>query len=142
MAAILTVLNEIVSSERFEPVETENLEARYTRPGQLTIITMHKAKGWIGTMFSAVLHENVIPGSFWVPPQTKFLGDLLAEARAQIRAALHDQSPYPALQRQGTGKTPKTAEEFRPLCSHDTGKASAVDVCCPKLLPGVRKLGR
>jgi len=25
MAAILTVLNEIVSSERFEPVETENL---------------------------------------------------------------------------------------------------------------------
>lgn len=119
MAAILTVLGEIVSSERFEPVETEDLEARYTRPGQLTIITMHKAKGldW-DYVFIPFLHENVIPGSFWVPPQTMFLGDFtLAEvARAQIRAALHDQSALPDVTAAWEqAKHLKTAEEFRLL---------------------------
>ncbi len=119
MAAILTVLSEIVSSERFEPVETEDLEARYTRPGQLTIITMHKAKGldW-DYVFIPFLHENVIPGSFWVPPQTQFLGAFtLAEvARAQIRAALHDQFPLPGVTAAwDQAKHLKTAEEFRLL---------------------------
>ncbi len=119
MAALLTVLNEIVSSERFEPVETENLEARYTRAGQLTIITMHKAKGldW-DYVFIPFLHENVIPGSFWVPPQTNFIGNFtLAEvARAQIRAALHDQFPLPGVTAAWEqAKHLKTAEEFRLL---------------------------
>ncbi len=119
MAAILTVLNEIVSSERFEPVETEDLEARYTRAGQLTIITMHKAKGldW-DYVFIPFLHENVIPGSFWVPPQSQFLGDFtLAEvARAQIRAALHEQFPLPGVSGAWEqAKHLKTAEEFRLL---------------------------
>ncbi|PSB62023.1 DNA helicase UvrD, partial [Chroococcidiopsis cubana CCALA 043] len=45
LAAMLLVLSEIVNSEKFEAVDTEDSEARYTRPGQLTIITMHKAKG-------------------------------------------------------------------------------------------------
>lgn len=119
MAAILAVLNEIVSSERFEPVETEDLEARYTRPGQLTIITMHKAKGldW-DYVFIPFLHENVIPGSFWVPPQNLFLGDFtLAEvARAQIRAALHNKFPLPGVSAAWEqAKHLKTAEEFRLL---------------------------
>jgi DNA helicase-2/ATP-dependent DNA helicase PcrA len=92
MGTLLSVLSEIVSSERFEPVDVENLEEQYTAKKQLTIITMHKAKGldW-NYVFLPFLHENLIPGRFWVPPQSQFLGDFtLSEvARAQIRAALH-----------------------------------------------------
>jgi len=119
LSAMLAVLSEIVASERFEAVETEELEARYTRPGQLTIITMHKAKGldW-DHVFIPFLHSNVIPGSFWVPPQTQFLGNFtLAEvARAQIRAALHDQPCLPGVTAAWEqAKQLKTAEEFRLL---------------------------
>ncbi|MDY6783289.1 MAG: ATP-dependent helicase [Cyanobacteriota bacterium] len=91
LSAILDVLREIVTSERFEGVE-EDTEDRYTRPGQLTIITMHKAKGldW-DCVFIPFLHDDLIPGKPWVPTGGKFLGDFtLAEvARAQIRNALH-----------------------------------------------------
>ncbi|MBH8576805.1 ATP-dependent helicase [Nostocaceae cyanobacterium CENA369] len=119
MGAILSVLSEIVSSERFEPVETEDLEARYTRAGQLTIITMHKAKGldW-DYVFIPFLHENLIPGKFWVPPQSQFLGNFtLSEvARAQIRAALHGESEIPDVtQAWELAKNLKTAEEYRLL---------------------------
>lgn len=119
MSAMLAVLNEIVSAERFEPVETEDLEARFTRAGQLTIITMHKAKGldW-DCVFLPFLHENVIPGSSWIPPQTLFLGDFtLSEvARAQIRAALHGQSALPDINEAwDEAKQLKTAEEYRLL---------------------------
>ncbi|PMB00454.1 DNA helicase UvrD [Fischerella thermalis CCMEE 5268] len=119
MTNMLGVLSEIVSSERFEPVETEDLEARYTRRGQLTIITMHKAKGldW-DYVFIPFLHENLIPGRFWVPPQSQFLGDFtLSEvARAQIRAALHNQASLPDVtQAWEQAKYLKTAEEYRLL---------------------------
>jgi DNA helicase-2/ATP-dependent DNA helicase PcrA len=119
MGAMLNVLSEIVSSERFEPVETEDLEARYTRPGQLTIITMHKAKGldW-DYVFIPFVHENLIPGRFWVPPQSQFLGDFtLSEvARAQIRAALHAKSTLPSVTAAWEqAKHLKTAEEYRLL---------------------------
>ncbi len=119
LTAMLTVLGEIVSSERFEPVETDNPEGRFTLPGQLTIITMHKAKGldW-DYVFIPFLHENIIPGSFWVPPQTHFLGDFsLSEvARAQIRAHLHGQGSLPDIsQAWEDAKQLKTAEEYRLL---------------------------
>jgi DNA helicase-2/ATP-dependent DNA helicase PcrA len=59
----------------------------------------------------------VIPGSFRVLPQAHFLGDFtLAEvARAQIRAALHEQFLPDVTTAWEQAKQLKTAEEFRLL---------------------------
>lgn len=103
MSAILDALIEIVGSERFEPVEIpleteQDREHPYVRKRQVTIITMHKAKGldW-DYVFLPFLQETMIPGGLRVFPQSRFLGDFtLAEvARAQIRASLHQQFPLP-----------------------------------------------
>ncbi|PAX60099.1 ATP-dependent helicase [Brunnivagina elsteri] len=120
MGSMLGTLSEIVGSERFEAVETDDLEARYTRGGQLTIITMHKAKGldW-DYVFIPFLHENLIPGKFWVPPQSQFLGSFtLSEvARAQIRVALHHgKENIPTItEAWEQAKYLKIAEEYRLL---------------------------
>ncbi|MGQ4649030.1 UvrD-helicase domain-containing protein [Lyngbya aestuarii] len=114
----LEALQEIISSERFEPVDTEDADARYLGAGQLTIITMHKAKGldW-DYVFIPFLHEDTIPGSPWVPTAAQFLGDFtLAEvARAQIRASLHQQPLLTAPEAWEQAGNLKRAEEFRLL---------------------------
>ena len=93
LKATIKILQEIVSIEGFEEVE-EDSEERYTKANQLTIITMHKAKGldW-DYVFIPFLHKDVLPGNLWVPTAAKFLGDFaFAEvARAQIRAVVHSQ---------------------------------------------------
>ncbi|NET30846.1 MAG: ATP-dependent helicase, partial [Cyanothece sp. SIO1E1] len=120
LTAILSALSEIVGSERFEPVETEDTQTRYTRPRQLTIITMHKAKGldW-DFVFLPFLHQQTIPGRLRIPPQAQFLGDFtLSEvARAQIRAHIHAlEMPLPSITTAwARAGHLKTAEEFRLL---------------------------
>jgi DNA helicase II / ATP-dependent DNA helicase PcrA len=118
LGEMLNLLNEIVSSEQFEPVDAEGDSDKYTKAQQLTIITMHKAKGldW-DYVFIPFLHENMIPGNPYVPQQVQFLGDFtLAEvARAQIRAIVHEQAiPDLATAWERAGAL-KTAEEFRLL---------------------------
>ncbi|MBE9030302.1 ATP-dependent helicase [filamentous cyanobacterium LEGE 11480] len=118
LGEMLALLGEIVSSEQFEPVDADGDTDKYTKAQQLTIITMHKAKGldW-DYVFIPFLHENMIPGNPYVPQQVQFLGGFtLAEvARAQIRSTVHNH-PIPDLETawERAGAL-KTAEEFRLL---------------------------
>jgi len=122
LKAILEILQEIVTSEQFEGVEEES-EARYTKPGQLTIITMHKAKGldW-DLVFIPFLHHDSIPGEPWVPGGRKFLGEFNLEevVRMQIRAlvraggAMVGELPNPQTAWQAAIAL-KQAEEYRLL---------------------------
>ena len=125
LKSAIETLEEIVSAENFEGVETDNGD-RYTRANQLTIITMHKAKGldW-DYVFIPFLHQDILPGQPWIPNAGKFLGSFtLSEvARAQIRAVVHHQHiaqdqpqtiPLPMAAWQEAVKL-KQAEEYRLL---------------------------
>jgi DNA helicase-2/ATP-dependent DNA helicase PcrA len=121
----INALNELIATEKFEAIEDDNQE-QYTRKGQVTIITMHKAKGldW-DYVFIPFLHEDTLPGNAWVPTSGKFLGEFtLAEvARAQLRTAVHysylhpDSSPpIPTpLKAWEEAKLLKKGEEYRLL---------------------------
>ena len=114
--AVLAALTDLVNSERFEAVEDEAIESAYTRSGRLAIITAHKAKGldW-DYVFLPFLHERTLPGSTWIPPQTRFLGDanLAAVARAQLRRYLHDRTFLAPTDAWQQAQQLKIAEEYR-----------------------------
>ena len=125
LKSTIEVLEEITSSENFSAVEEETGD-RYTRNGQITIITMHKAKGldW-DYVFLPFLHEDVLPGQLWTPVAARFLGHFtLAEvARAQIRTLVHSEIlhdgkipevPHP-VDAWGKAEKLKKAEEYRLL---------------------------
>ncbi len=123
LKSTIQALEEIVNSENFAGVETETGD-RYTREGQITIITMHKAKGldW-DYVFIPFLHQDVLPGQLWTPTAAKFLGHFtLSEvARAQIRTLVHPKDkketqsiPLPVAAWKEAEKL-KKAEEFRLL---------------------------
>ncbi len=118
LGELITILSEIVTSEQFEPIMAELNENRYMRSGQVTIITMHKAKGldW-DYVFIPFLHEAMIPGKLYVPRPAEFLGPftLPEVARAQIRAIVHG-NPLPDLFTSWErAEELKQAEEYRLL---------------------------
>ncbi|WP_373541014.1 ATP-dependent helicase [Chamaesiphon sp.] len=86
----IEVLQETIATEGFENID-DGSESRYTAVGQVTIITMHKAKGLDWDYVFIPFLSDRIPGQLWTPQGAKFLGDFtLAEvARAKIRAHLH-----------------------------------------------------
>lgn len=99
---------EMLLRDGFEAIELDT-DARYTRPGQITILTMHKAKGldW-DYVFIPFLHDSEIPGSSWIPNSAKFLGNynLPEVARAQIRQFVHGQTQ---------GRSPTTPKDIKTL---------------------------
>ena len=118
MQTVITSLKEIVESENFEAVEDENLEGRYMTGGQLTIISLHKAKGldW-DVVFMPFLHKRICPGEAYLPEAVKFLGDfgLPEVTRAQISAIVHGDRLPNAEEAWKQYNYLKQSEEFRLL---------------------------
>ncbi len=120
LKSTIEALKEIIKNKKFEPVNVDENDDKYTAKGQLTIMTMHKSKGldW-DYVFIPFLTKDIIPGESYVPQGGEFLGDFtLAEvSRVQMRASLDNKNknlPLPnALQSWEKAEYLKTAEEFR-----------------------------
>ncbi len=130
LGQLISSLTELVSSERFEPIDLDNSDSKYTRSGQVTILTIHKSKGldW-DYVFVPFLQAQSIPGSLRVPPQWRFLGEFtLAEiARAQIRHCLHGSLDNPLSE--------SNSSEFDPSSSNPSSSDQiSSDQVAPDLL--------
>ncbi|MFN4270555.1 MAG: ATP-dependent helicase [Thermosynechococcus sp.] len=110
---------ELVAADRFNAVEIEDLHSRLVRSGQVTIMTMHRAKGldW-DAVFVPFLEARTLPGESWVAANAKFLSpevDFTDVVRSQLRAYGHRQ-PVPNWQAAyQKAKEAKVAEEYRLL---------------------------
>lgn len=93
LAQIIPVLAEVMNTEQFMSID-EDSDEQYVKPKQVTIITMHKAKGldW-DYVFIPFLHKDDLPGQHRVPTPQKFLGDFTISevARSRIRGIVHAQ---------------------------------------------------
>ncbi|MGI0479912.1 ATP-dependent helicase [Geminocystis sp. CENA526] len=94
LKSIINVLQEILNSEKFKSLEIED-EKTYQQEGQVTIITMHKAKGleW-DYVFIPFLHENIIPGNgTYIDKKNDFISNgnysLPEVVRSSLRFAIH-----------------------------------------------------
>ncbi|URR36025.1 ATP-dependent helicase [Thermosynechococcus sp. HN-54] len=110
---------ELVAADRFDAVEMEDLHSRLVRSGQVTIMTMHRAKGldW-DAVFVPFLEERTLPGESWVAANTKFLSpevDFIEVVRSQLRAYGHRQSLPDWQTAYQKAKEAKVAEEYRLL---------------------------
>jgi DNA helicase II / ATP-dependent DNA helicase PcrA len=112
----IEILQEIVTVEGFENID-EGTESPYTATGQVTIITMHKAKGLDWDYVFIPFLSDRLHNPLWVPKGAKFLGDFtLAEiARAKIRAHLHKKEIATILDTWNLANYLKQAEELRLL---------------------------
>ncbi|MGK7907037.1 MAG: ATP-dependent helicase [Synechococcus sp.] len=112
-------LQEIVADADFSPLESD-ADTLYTRPNQLTLMTLHSAKGldW-DYVFLPFVHERTFPGDVqaFVPQGHRFIGEfnLTDVARAQLRAHLHEREIPDILTAQRQAHQLKGAEELRLL---------------------------
>ncbi|MEO0851965.1 MAG: 3'-5' exonuclease, partial [Cyanobacteria bacterium J06648_11] len=117
LGRVVERLSDIVADSDFKPLEADS-DSVYTRSQQLTVMTLHSAKGldW-DYVFLPFLRARTFPGETYVPNGHKFLGDFNVTdvARAQLRSHLHGRDiPDIATAQHQAGQL-KAAEELRLL---------------------------
>jgi DNA helicase II / ATP-dependent DNA helicase PcrA len=120
---LVQLLSDLVADEAFEAVDLDNADQRLTRAGQMTLLTMHKAKGldW-DVVFIPFLEQSSFLGQTRNQPVSaslQFLADypLPQVARSQLRQAIHattkrSLTPLEAVEE---AQDLKLAEEYRLL---------------------------
>ncbi len=119
---LVDLLTDLVADEAFEAVDLEDADQRYTRAGQITLLTMHKAKGldWDAVFLPFLEHSSFLgqARNQSVPASLQFLANysLAQVARSQLRQAIHAVGrPLSALEAVEEAQDLKLAEEYRLL---------------------------